>query len=221
MIDMQNIDLIIFDLWGTVVESEAMSFHKKIMRTLGIQDEKTVTDALYDSIFVKKYRSNRLALTDLCNKANIEPKKENIDILHSLWKKDHIKIQPRFNDLLGYLHKRYKIGLLSVTDHFSADLVFKKYKIKRFFDYISLSCDTGCLKPDKNAFFSVLDKMKVIPENAVMIGDSLKDDIYGAKKIGMRTIYLGSGKTNPDQTADFMIKDICRIPNILRKIELT
>jgi HAD superfamily hydrolase (TIGR01509 family) len=45
-------------------------------------------------------------------------------------------------------------------------------------------------KPDKRAFLEVLKKMKSIPEEAVMVGDSLEKDILPAVSLGIRGILI-------------------------------
>jgi len=45
-------------------------------------------------------------------------------------------------------------------------------------------------KPDKRAFLEVLKKMKSIPEEAVMVGDSLEKDILPAMSLGIRGILI-------------------------------
>jgi putative hydrolase of the HAD superfamily len=47
-----------------------------------------------------------------------------------------------------------------------------------------------CKKPCKNIFLQALKKDNIIPNNAIMIGDNYKNDIIGAKKIGINTLYL-------------------------------
>jgi len=47
----------------------------------------------------------------------------------------------------------------------------------------------GHQKPQPEIFTYALDKAAVAPERAVMVGDSLEDDVGGARSVGMRTIW--------------------------------
>jgi putative hydrolase of the HAD superfamily len=42
------------------------------------------------------------------------------------------------------------------------------------------------VKPSPSIFMVVLDELGVSPEAAVMVGDSLEDDVEGARALGMR-----------------------------------
>ncbi len=48
----------------------------------------------------------------------------------------------------------------------------------------------GAKKPDLKAFLAVLEKMNANPEEAVMVGDSLENDIFPAKAIGIKTVLI-------------------------------
>lgn len=76
-----------------------------------------------------------------------------------------------------------KIGLVSNT---SRDL-------SAFVAHFNLPVDAwvwsgrhGKVKPSPTIFMVVLDELGVAPEAAVMVGDSLQDDVEGARALGMR-----------------------------------
>jgi putative hydrolase of the HAD superfamily len=98
-----------------------------------------------------------------------------------------------------------KIGLVSNT---SRDL-------DAFIRHFSLDVDAwlasgrhGKVKPSPTIFRAVLDLLEVEPEAAAMVGDSLADDIEGARALGMRAFlldregrYPGRADTLPDLLA--------------------
>jgi HAD superfamily hydrolase (TIGR01509 family) len=49
---------------------------------------------------------------------------------------------------------------------------------------------TGAKKPDPKAFLAVLAKMQADPEETVMVGDSLENDILPALAIGMKAVLI-------------------------------
>jgi putative hydrolase of the HAD superfamily len=80
-----------------------------------------------------------------------------------------------------------RIGLVSNT---SRDL-------GRFVDTFSLDVDAwvasgshGRVKPSPSIFLAVLEALDVEPTTAVMVGDSLLDDVEGARALGMRAFLL-------------------------------
>jgi putative hydrolase of the HAD superfamily len=50
--------------------------------------------------------------------------------------------------------------------------------------------DLAHVKPHPDAFAALLDAVDVVPERAVFVGDRLWDDIYGAKQLGMRAVWV-------------------------------
>jgi HAD superfamily hydrolase (TIGR01662 family) len=89
-----------------------------------------------------------------------------------------------------------KIGLVSNTSR----------NLDDFVRHFSLDVDAwvssrthGKVKPSPTIFRAVLDELGVVPEAAVMVGDSAEDDIEGARALGM-TAYLvdRDGRTGAD-----------------------
>jgi HAD superfamily hydrolase (TIGR01549 family) len=62
--------------------------------------------------------------------------------------------------------------------------------IARYFDVVVPSGTAGFEKPDAAIFQHALDAANVAPQEAVHIGDSLRDDVHGAAAVGMRPILL-------------------------------
>ena len=63
--------------------------------------------------------------------------------------------------------------------------------LQEYFDpqKIAISIDLGSNKPDPYIFQYALDALHVLPEETVMVGDSLGADIVGAKRLGMVAIW--------------------------------
>ena len=65
--------------------------------------------------------------------------------------------------------------------------------IGKYFDVVMASAEAGCAKPDLKIFSMALDKAGCRPEDAIMIGDRLDNDIIPAKKMGMKTVWVRQG----------------------------
>jgi HAD superfamily hydrolase (TIGR01458 family) len=57
-------------------------------------------------------------------------------------------------------------------------------------------------KPDRAFFGTALDDIGVAPEELVMIGDDLPNDIGGAQALGLRGVLVRTGKYQPDDERD-------------------
>jgi 2-haloalkanoic acid dehalogenase type II len=85
----------------------------------------------------------------------------------------------------------YHLGIYSNAgdDQDVRDLV-KKFGIHSHFDFVLTSAACYYRKPHARAFEIALAQWSIPPEDAVMIGDSLEADIFGAKNLGMKTIWI-------------------------------
>ncbi len=69
--------------------------------------------------------------------------------------------------------------------------ILKRLGVQKYFKVVALSDEIGFRKPHAKIFLYALRRLRVKPDNAVMIGDEFCD-IYGAKKLGLKTIqYIG------------------------------
>lgn len=75
-------------------------------------------------------------------------------------------------------------------------------------------------KPDKNFFDAVVRSTGVLPENILMVGDDIDNDIKGAMDSGLKAVLTKTGKydekfvSSHDTKPDFIIENI----NVLKKI---
>ena len=58
-----------------------------------------------------------------------------------------------------------------------------------YFETLVASCDIGYLKPHPKIFEHALDELGVAPQDAVMVGDSLRADVAGAQALGMAAVW--------------------------------
>jgi len=56
----------------------------------------------------------------------------------------------------------------------------------------------GKTKPDPSIFHAVLDALEVEPRDAAMVGDSLLDDVEGARALGMHALLLDRDDRHPE-----------------------
>jgi putative hydrolase of the HAD superfamily len=71
----------------------------------------------------------------------------------------------------------------------------------------------GKTKPHPTIFLSALTRLEVEPADAVMIGDSIEDDVEGAKAVGMRGILLDRENRYPE--VDEKLTDLRELPAAL------
>ena len=66
----------------------------------------------------------------------------------------------------------------------------QKMNLTHLIDFLITSEEAGKEKPNIEIFNLALLKMKLKPNDVIMIGDSYKKDIIGAKNAGIESIHL-------------------------------
>jgi len=112
--------------------------------------------------------------------------------------------------------RKYKLAILSNAVH-NKKIKYNALKNNNIkdFDAIFCSCDIGYEKPQKKAYFFVLNHFKVKPYEAVFIGHS-KKELKGARNCKIKTIAV---KGDKGAKADFYAEDFAEIPKILENIK--
>ena len=80
-------------------------------------------------------------------------------------------------------------------------------------DVIVDSRSHGRVKPHPTIFRAALDGLEVAPGDAVMVGDSLEEDIEGARALGMRAILVDRDERHPE--IDERLTDLYGLPAAL------
>jgi putative hydrolase of the HAD superfamily len=91
------------------------------------------------------------------------------------------------------------------------------YGIRDYFDVFSISCDVGYMKPHPEIFRHALEAIDVAPEDAVMVGDSLRADVQGAQRLGMTAVWRRHDAIDEDiddVVPDFVIHDLSELPGL-------
>lgn len=71
----------------------------------------------------------------------------------------------------------------------------------------------GKVKPSPTIFQVVLELLELRPEQAVMVGDSLRDDVEGARALGMQAVLVDRGDLYPQRQE--RLRDLWPLPALL------
>lgn len=140
------------------------------------------------------------------------------------YQKKYTKLEPFARQTLRFLTRRgLKIGLISNGNTKKARQWLRFFEIQSFFDVILTSHETGFNKSDLKPFKIFLQKInaeskiKILPENCLMVGDNAFEDI-SAKKLGIKVaVYLPnlSQKEKQQIKPDFQINSLFEIKRII------
>ena len=120
----------------------------------------------------------------------------------------------RIADLSGLTYKQiYKIGVIANQSLGTSERL-ENLGVRKYLDLIIASAEEGVSKPDRRIFEIALERSSCKPENAVMIGDRIDNDIVPAKQLGMKTIWVKQGFgslwniTDESEKADMEINNL-------------
>ena len=136
------------------------------------------------------------------------------------WYGELEKLYPDTKMILEALSKKYKLGVIA-NQSLGTKERLDNWGIGKYFDVVVASAEAGCAKPDLKIFNLALEQAGCKPNDAVMIGDRLDNDIVPAKQIGMKTVWVRQGFAkyqiicNESEQPDFIIDSISNILDIL------
>lgn len=117
-------------------------------------------------------------------------------------------------DLLSYLNNKYKLYAASNSVYKRQVSRLKKANLYNFFDGIFVSDTLGYEKPDGKFFEKIIDQIDFNKNEVIMIGDSLKSDIVGAKNAQIKSIWF-SEKDTENKIYNYKVKNLSEIKKIL------
>jgi len=119
----------------------------------------------------------------------------------------------RLNDgALELLEALAPVGLISNADTQYIDFQIKP--MRRYFSSVTTSEEAGYSKPNRAAFELALKREGCRAADAVFVGDSVENDIRGAKALGFRTV-LVFGRS---EEADYCARDLFECRSIMESL---
>ena len=148
-----------------------------------------------------------------------ENKKGDLEVARQLgvklpkWESQYERLYTDTKDCLKKLSRIYKIGVIA-NQSLGTSESLENLGVRKYLDLIIASAEEGVSKPDRRIFEIALERSCCKPENAVMIGDRIDNDIVPAKQLGMKTIWVKQGFgslwniTDESEKADMEINNL-------------
>ena len=131
----------------------------------------------------------------------------------------HFKLYPDVKKVLDELRPAYRMALISDAQPGYALPEIKAVGLDGYFDPIIISAHYGFRKPDRRLTNKALDHMKLMPAEVICVGNDMYRDIYGASRLGIKTIFFDSNqgrKYHENVTPDYVAY---RFVDVLRGVE--
>ena len=176
---MDGIKWLFFDIGSTLVDETKVYddiFHK-IAVAANVSDEYVKTQA------IGFYKQNKRGHKEIMCLLGVD---------YPEWTPEYEQLYPDTIKCLQALEKKYKLGIIA-NQIPGADKRLEAMGIRQYFDLIVTSAEEGVAKPDLRIFITALARAGCTPEQAVMIGDRIDNDIVPAKQMGMKTVWIKQG----------------------------
>ena len=205
---MNKIKWIFFDIGSTLVDESAV-YENRIK-------EITQGNNIDRNEFVAK----------VIERAQTSPKPivsaaEDYGVKVPAWRHDLEVLYPDTKELLQRLSQKYKIGIIANQD-FGTEQRLTDFNVHQYINLVIASAEEGVAKPDLRIFQIALARADCKPEEAVMVGDRIDNDIIPANKIGMTTVWIKQGfgsyaepKTVEEQP-DYIVNSLAEITEVFR-----
>jgi len=99
-----------------------------------------------------------------------------------------VKVYKGIKEFLNEIKNDYKLALLS--DFPVDDKKIKIFDIDGYWEYKMWSAESNYLKPNREPFDFIANKINIKNENILYVGDSYKYDVVGAKNAGMYVAHI-------------------------------
>jgi 8-oxo-dGTP diphosphatase len=196
----KNIKWLFFDVGSTLVD-ESKVYEDRMRKIAEIANVEY--KYVYDTA-IEFYKENKKGDLEIVKMLNVELPN---------WKHEYEMLYNDTKICLKTLSKKYKIGIIA-NQTLGTEKRLENLGILQYIDLVIASAEEGVAKPDRRIFEIALNRASCIPEQSVMIGDRIDNDIIPAKEIGMKTIWIkrGFGKywsiSNENERADYEVDSL-------------
>ena len=194
---MQAVDLLIFDLDGTLIESK-WDIAAAVNLTLA---ELKMAERSQDEIFGFVGDGIKRLLRLAVGEDNQERYEQALTVFRGHYLShclDHTKYYPGIETVLDHFAGKHKAVATNKSLEYTTKIL--QGLGAHHFAYIVGGDDGYGLKPDPRMLINIMDKLNVTKDRAVLIGDST-NDINGGHNAGIKVCAVGYGMGNREKMA--------------------
>lgn len=122
--------------------------------------------------------------------------------------------------LVHALKQTIKLGVIA-NQNYGTKQRLKNWGLLPFFEMIAASAELGLAKPDPAIFEWALKQAACSPQNAVMVGDRMDNDMAPANRLGIHTIRLKRGlgtyhePQSDDEVPEYTVSTLAELLELL------
>jgi putative hydrolase of the HAD superfamily len=191
---------VIFDLFGTLVDSFSQKKHEQVLakmaQAVGAREEDFAGMWLGETVdmrFTGEIDTIASNVEYVCRALKIKSDFKQISMAEKIYF-DFVQkcLKPRADALriLANLQSTgYKLGLVSDCSS-EVPLLWPETPFSFLFDAVVFSCLMGLRKPDPRMYLFICHQLKVKPQDCLYVGDGGSNELTGAAAVGMTPVML-------------------------------
>lgn len=116
-------------------------------------------------------------------------------------------------EVVETLARSCRLGVVSNYPHgpvVGASL--ERFGLRKYFETVVVSSDTGWMKPRAECYAPALEAMSAPPGRTLMVGDDLRNDVKGAKALGLHTAWIAPKAKVVDPDVDIHLTCLSQLP---------
>ncbi|QMV40043.1 HAD family hydrolase [Cohnella cholangitidis] len=219
---MDHIKAILFDLDNTILDRTS-TFNKFTNTFVNvyfnhIESNQGIIDKIID-LDQDGYKDKSELFSELIDQLSWKARPSLTELL-DFYRTEYVnsaELMDRAREVVAHARKKYQTGLIT---NGKTEIQYGKIDrlgIRNDFDLVIVSEEAGVKKPDPTIFQMALEKLQLKPDECIYIGDHPTNDIEGAAKIGMETIWV---RVNHPWKEDIVAKPLHTIDKISELLEL-
>ncbi len=129
-----------------------------------------------------------------------------------------LSLFPQVLEVLNQLREHYLLAVVSDAQSAWALPELRAVGLHEYFDPVVITGDYGYRKPDARLFQTALDRLQVLPNQAIFIGNDGYRDIFGARQLGIKTILFRHTQDMPrpnEAEPDYIIREFAELTRAL------
>lgn len=133
-----------------------------------------------------------------------------------------LQLYPDVKVVLDELLSRFRLAAVSDAQSVWAMSEMRAVGIESYFNPVIISGDFGFRKPDKRLFEAALSGLGLEPKDVVFVGNDMYRDIFGARQLGMKTVFFSSNQGRKEMDGvkpDYIIYQFAELRNAISFFE--
>ncbi len=190
---------VIFDLFGTLVDIFSLSEYEDVLGSLAAALGATSGDfkrVWYETSHERNigiFQTSPASIRFICEKLGITADDEKVKLATTIRREYLTRAMKPRRDALEVLSRLrsngMKTGLVSNCSPITVE-VWPETPFPPLFDVTVFSCSAGVRKPDPAIYNIATEKLAVMPENCLYVGDGDSNELTGAEAVGLNPVMI-------------------------------